>query len=350
MRWPFVLSLALAAAVALHGPVRAEDGAAAERPECDVIASFQVENDRIANTDRNYTNGLRLAFLFPEIGNGCWSEDRTADPTDELEDWAAAVPIPNAYPNRRWKVQLGQSLFTPEDTDAERLIVDDRPYAGWLYGGFGVVTFDDTFENFESVNLDVGVVGPLAQGEFVQNEFHRRIGVPEADGWDNQIGNEPGVMLSYERKWRFLAPGDLFGIELDAMPHVGATVGNVMTHAAIGSTVRLGIGLPREDFGPPRIRPSVPGSDFFAREPAFNWYLFAGGEARAVARNIFLDGNTFRGGPSIDKNALVLDFQGGVAASYGRARLVFTTVLRSPEIEGDSQWDVFGSLSLGFRF
>jgi hypothetical protein len=112
----------------------------------------------------------------------------------------------------------------------------------------------------------------------------------------------------------------------------------------------LGFGLPREDFGPPRIRPSVPGSDFFARDPAFNWYLFAGGEGRAVARNIFLDGNTFRDSHSIDKNEFIAEFQSGLAASYGRTRLVFTTVLRSPEVEGDDKWNLFGSLTLGIRF
>jgi hypothetical protein len=319
-----------------------------ERPECDVIATFQVENDRIAATDRNYTNGVRLGFLFPEVAAGCWTGEEPA--RDELEDWAAAVPFPDPYDNRRWSFQLGQSIFTPEDTQAVQLVEDDRPYAAWLYAGFGVIAYDDEFANYESFNLDVGVIGPWAQGEFVQNTFHDLINVEESQGWHNQLDNEPGIMLSYERKWRFLAPVDLLGIEADFMPHVGATVGNIMTHAAAGATIRIGTGLPREDFGPPRIRPSVPGSDYFARGDEFNVYLFGGGEARAVGRNIFLDGNTFQDSHSVEKENFVFDLQGGIAASYGRARLVFTTVLRSPEQENNEKYDFFGSLALGLRF
>ncbi len=339
----------LCLAAAAFALLPALPAAAQQPPDCDVILSLQVENDRIAATDRNYTHGTRLSLLSPEVGAGCWDDDRR-EPADALQDWAGAVPFPDPYPNRRWKLALGQSIFTPSDTDAEALIEDDRPYAAWLYLGFGVTTYDEDYENYEALNLDVGVVGPLAQGEFVQNNFHSLIGSPLSDGWDNQIENEPGVMLSYERKWRFRAPGSLLGLQFDALPHVGATVGNIMTYGAAGATFRVGAGLPDEDFGPPRIRPSVPGSDFFTRRDEIGWYLFGGGEARAVARNIFLDGNSFRDSHSVDKNNLVFDLQGGAAISYDRARLVFTTVLRSPEQEGDEKYDLFGSVTLGLRF
>ena len=341
---PLLVLLVFAVVLFPAASLRAQD-----LPECDVIASLQVENDRIAGTDRNYTHGTRLSLLSPEVNAGCGGEEWRR-PTETLQSWTSAVPFPNPYPNRRWKLAVGQSIFTPEDTGAEDLIEDDRPYAAWLYVGFGVVAYDEAYENYEAVNLDLGVVGPLAQGEFVQNTFHNLIDVPEADGWDNQIENEPGFMLSYERKWRFRAPGEFLGMQVDMLPHVGASLGKVMTHAGLGATFRIGAGLPDRDFGPPRIRPSVPGSDFFTREKKIGWYLFGGGEGRAVMRNIFLDGNTFRDSPSVDKNNFVFDLQGGAALSYDRARLVFTTVLRSPEQEGDEELDLFGALTLGVRF
>ncbi|MGP1252929.1 MAG: lipid A deacylase LpxR family protein [Kiloniellales bacterium] len=341
---PLLVLLVFAVALLPAASLRAED-----LPECDVIVSLQVENDRIAGTDRNYTHGTRLSLLSPEVNGGCGGEDWRR-PTETLQSWASAIPFPDPYPNRRWNLAVGQSIFTPENTGAEDLIEDDRPYAAWLYVGFGVVAYDEAYENYEAVNLDLGVVGPLAQGEFVQNTFHNLIGVPEADGWDNQIENEPGFMLSYERKWRFRAPGEVLGMQIDMLPHVGGSLGNVMTHAGLGATFRIGAGLPSQDFGPPRIRPSVPGSDFFTREKKIGWYLFGGGEGRAVMRNIFLDGNTFRDSHSVDKNNFVFDLQGGAAVSYDRARLVFTTVLRSPEQEGDEELDLFGALTLGVRF
>lgn len=341
----FLVLLAIGSVALLPAaPLQADD-----RPECDVIVSLQIENDRIAGTDRNYTHGTRLSLLSPEVNGGCGGEDWRR-PHQTLQSWASSVPFPDPYPNRRWKLALGQSIFTPEDTGAEEPIDDDRPYAAWLYLGFGVVAYDKAYRNYEAVNLDLGVVGPLAQGEFVQNTFHNIIDVPEADGWDNQLENEPGFVLSYERKWRFRTPGEFLGMQADVLPHAGASLGNVMTHAGVGATFRIGGGLPEQDFGPPRIRPSVPGSDFFTREKRLGWYLFGGGEARAVARNIFLDGNTFRDSQSVEKNNLVFDLQGGAAVSYDRARLVFTTVLRSPEQEDDEDYDLFGAVTLGVRF
>jgi hypothetical protein len=105
------------------------------------------------------------------------------------------------------------------------------------------------------------------------------------------------------------------------------------------------------DFGPPHIRPSLPGSATFKPTDGFNWYLFVGAEARAVARDIFLDGNTFRDdGPSVDKKHLVGDFEVGIAASIGTMRAAFTQVYRTKEFVGQKGDDRFGTLSFSWVF
>ena len=48
-----------------------------------------------------------------------------------------------------------------------------------------------------------------------------------------------------------------------------------------------------DDHGPPTIRPSLPGADYFPRQEGFSAYVFGGVEGRVVGRNIFLNGNTF---------------------------------------------------------
>src|SRR3546814_1878791 len=53
-------------------------------------------------------------------------------------------------------------------------------------------------------------------------------------GWDTQLKTEPGIVLSYERKWRGLLPAlsdDPTGLAIDATPHVGVALGNIYTHA-----------------------------------------------------------------------------------------------------------------------
>lgn len=84
----------------------------------------------------------------------------------------------------------------------------------------------------------------------------------------------------------------LFNLEI--MPNFGINPGNVFTYASGGTSIRFGWRIP-EDYGTPRIQPSIPGSSYFSTSQ-FGIYTFAGVEGRAVARNIFLDGNSFRDG------------------------------------------------------
>jgi hypothetical protein len=78
--------------------------------------------------------------------------------------------------------------------------------------------------------------------------------------------------------------------------------------------------------------------------------LFAGVEGRAVARDIFLDGNTFRDSPSVDKENFVGDFEIGIAATYGSMRASFTQIYRTKEFKGQKGNDRFGAISLSWRF
>lgn len=306
--------------------------------------SVQWENDRIANTDRHYTNGWRLAWV---------SGARDSDP-----EWVKDV-LETLYPfaslrQGRVGAALGQSIFTPENTTTSSLVLDDRPYAGWLYGAISIhaetrraapAAGPDTLD---TVELNVGIVGPWALGRQVQNGVHDLIGVGRSNGWGHQLDNEPGVMLVGERRWR-PRPWRHFGLEMDAIPHVGGSVGNVMTFAAGGVTLRLGEGLDA-DYGPPLIRPSLSGLPATDTDRRFAWYLFAGGQARGVVRDIFLDGNTFADSHSIDKKRIVGDAQMGFAVIYRAVRLAFTQVFRTREFEGQSQSDRFGAISLSANF
>ncbi len=323
-----------------------------EEADCsDSVYTIQLENDfftRATNTDRHYTNGLRLAVDMP-LSDDCVGLGK---PAQGVAAWLA--PGSTIRTTERIGYSLGQSMFTPDDTETTELVVDDRPYAAWLYVG---LSYQATYEQLDgsavqdTLQLDLGVVGPWALGEEAQNSYHRLINVDEVNGWDNQLENEPGISLSLERKWRSAQAESFPGTDLyvDAIPFVHGTVGNVLTYAGAGATFRIGQGL-NADFGPPRIRPGTPGSEAFAPVGAFAWYLFAGGEAQLVARNIFLDGNTFRSSHSVDKEPLVGDFQAGVALLYDSWRVSYTHVVRTPEFEEQDQWDQFGALSLSLRF
>lgn len=310
---------------------------AAAEPEARIgTVGLTIENDLFSDTDRHYTNGLRLTFLTTP---------------DAVPRWvtAAATALP-FFPDEgemRASFALGQNMFTPADITRASPGPDDRPYAGWLYAAVGLVA--DTGDRLDRVELSVGVVGPSAHAAEAQTLVHSITGSPEPKGWSTQLDDEPAVLLQWQRAWRETIVADLAGFSLDATPHVGAALGNVYTYAAAGGMLRFGHDLPH-DYGPPRIQPALPGSGFFVASEGFGWYLFAGTEIRLVARDIFLDGNTVGGSTGIDRIPLVADLQAGLAVAWGPVRLAYTHVLRSPEFAEQSGLDQFGAVSVSVRY
>jgi lipid A 3-O-deacylase len=299
-----------------------------------------IENDLFGGgSDRHFTHGTRLSYLAGEDDAPLWA--RRA---------AAWVPTFSANDAMRMSYTLGQNIYTPDDITRRDLITADRPYAGWLYAGVGVVSHrPDRLDNLE---LNIGIVGPQSFADQMQKFVHRvtPLDARHPTGWNNQLKNEPGVVLFYERQWRSPEPWALVGdLGFDATPHGGFALGNVFTHAAAGLTVRLGENL-RGDFGTPRARPSLPGAGIYRSDPGFGWYVFAGAEARAVARNIFLDGNTFADSHHVDRRWFVHDVQAGIELTFRSYRLAYTQIWRSKEFEGQARADRFGAISLSARF
>ncbi len=300
------------------------------------IFSVVFENDIFGGTDQNYTNGVRFAW------------QNAVDTTPEWAVWIADNLLPLAVEGRkRISIAAGQNMYTPLDLTRRDLVNDDRPYAGWLYGSVGMVS--DTGTRLDNVMLTVGMVGPSSLAEDTQKFIHRQIDSQHPYGWDNQLDDELGVVLTMERKWRALYEFSPFGAGVDITPHAGFNVGNINTDASTGLVFRLGYDLPA-DYGPPRVRPSLPGSDFFVPTQNLSGYLFAGVDGRAVGRNIFLDGNTFRDSHSVDKRNFVGSAQIGAALTYHDTRVSYTHVLMTREFEQQKSAQQFGVITVSMRF
>jgi hypothetical protein len=314
--------------------------------------TVEVENDlfaKLANTDRHYTNGMKLSWL--------------SAPTTDLPHWLkvlSAPPLHNFFTNDdnitgttyRVGVAVSHLIFTPDDTDSAAPVLNDRPYAAYLHTTFSLesIRSNDLGDAWQDQwKLDLGVIGPHAYGEEVQNNWHKLINAAASNGWDHQLKDELTVNLSFERAWRsklFRTP-DLLGMSTDIIPYSTVALGNVAAYAGLGGVWRIGPTLP-DDFGPPRIYPGSGGSEWFHTSTGLDWYLFAGLEGRAVARDIFLDGNTFRDSMSVDKRPLVGDLKLGAVVVLGSARVSFTHDIRSKEYYGQPKIDQFGSVVLGF--
>ena len=130
-------------------------------------------------------------------------------------------------------------------------------------------------------------------------------------------------------------------------------LGNVYTYAGTGLTFRVGYNIP-DDGGPPRIRYGLPGSASVTQASGnkLGIYAFAGVEGRAVARNIFIDGNSFRNSHRVNGKTLVGDVTVGFALLFGNrpVRMTYSFTWRSKEFDGQDGADKFGSVSVTLTY
>lgn len=322
MRVMTVLAAATAFAVGAALPAEAQRG----------VFGGVGENDSVTPADRDYSSGLKIYFVS-EAGHG--------------RGLARALLRAGDGAETRYGVAFGQSIFTPENLAATAPLPNERPYAGWLYTELSV------YARRRSGALDVltanlGVVGPSALGRQSQNTLHSILDIGEARGWANQLRDEPGVIVSFDRFWRASTNDAGFGAELT--PSLGVSAGNVLTQARAGLRFRIGDDLGAE-YGAARVRPGLPGPGVQMRpDDGFGWSLFAGVDGRAVARNVFLDGNTFRDSLSVDKKTFVGDAEFGATIEIGAFQVAASYVLRSREYETQSEAHEFGTLALSARF
>jgi lipid A 3-O-deacylase len=337
------VAAALLAAAALLSAASARAQQAA--PDNDWTATVLEEDDYWAphNHDRHYTHGIRFSGTSGDVQDPFWEQPFT---------WFPLI-FPDATDvSRRYNlIPLGQNIYTPQNPALVNPDPRDRPYAGWLYGGAGLMqdtpgTTTDGVDRFDDLELKLGLVGPGSLANATQTRFHLLIDVSPFAGWHAQLHDEPTLDLFYQHKWRYHGEtDDSWG--WDAIPQWDLRVGNVYDYAGAGGMLRLGRNL-RADYGPPHIDLNT-GADYInpsRMTGKWGFYTFLGTEARAVAHNIFLDGNDFKSSPSVEKYPAVGDLEAGLAVFYDHFRLAYSYIWRSPEFVHQTGGDHYGSLNL----
>jgi len=318
---------------------------AADAPEKGTL-TILFENDIFYNSDHDYTNGVLLGYTTAPDDTPGWAVNLARD-----------LPFFNQEGEVRTRYALGQDIFTPHNLNLTNPPPTDRPYAGFLYGSFGLADDsgeeDATINNLDQLQVTLGVVGPASLAEDAQKWIHGIINDRDPKGWSTQLRDEPGLIIQYERavKFSFLTSYTDSGVGFDIVPHYGAAIGNVYDYANAGAMARVGFNLPK-DYGPLRIDPSLPGSGYYEPrgDSAIGAYIFAGVDGRAIARNLFLDGNSFEQSRSVDKFNLVGDLELGAAVTFRAFQLSFTHVFRSREYATQKTADQFGAVNLSIRF
>jgi len=313
----------------------------------DIFTAY-FENDTLSNTDKYYTAGTKLSWLSSDYST--WKQREGI--SSQVGDRLPLLNEPGTQKN--FGIAIGQNIYTPRRKDLNPPDPTDRPYAGWSYLEFSFLSKSEF--RLDTVSFQLGIIGPHSYAKQVQREVHRVIVSDQALGWNYQLKDEFGFNAVYERKWRMYARSlDLLGV--DFVPHLGLSLGNVQTYANTGGTVRLGFNLP-SDFGVQLIRPGGAGSTpINDRDPrvslrkSFSFFIFGAADGRAVARDIFLDGNTFKDGPSVDKEAFVADLSYGAGIIAGPWQVTFTEALRTREFKKQvEKYNEFGSVTVSLAF
>lgn len=298
--------------------------------------SLVVENDWFTGSDRDYTNGLRLEYVSAADHVNPWLR-RLADAHPLIELDGSEL---------RQGFALSHTIYTPEDITLADPPPDSHPYAGYL-GLTGFATARSGNVERTAI-IEIGLVGPGAGGKFVQQNWHRLLDGEIPQGWDTQLNDEIVFSLSGQRLHRVQGPS-IFGVETDAVVHAGASLGTLRTDISGGATLRIGRDLGAH-YAPPRLRPALAPSSLFTPRERWGGYLFAGVGGYVVARDVFLDGNTWQDSRSVDKNTLTGDFQVGFALYLYRQRLAFTYVQRTEQFAGLSAPHSFAAVSLSYAF
>ena len=303
-----------------------------------VRASF--DNDLFAGTDQYYTNGIRLDLVSPPdempwIGRQARDRIGYLFADTNADTWYTTF-------------SFNQEMYTPQDLTLRMPDPDDRPYAGYLHASLGLAAESD--RALRTLALDFGVVGRMAQADDAQRLVHDTIAGDDPVGWSHQLRNEPGVRLIYEHRGRYndLTDLGLLGLKLDYSTGYGGSLGNVNTSVSAGATLRISDGTTSR-FGPDRIHPVVAAPALWDTS-TFDWYVFAGIEGRAVARDIFLEGNTFRNSRNVEAHRLVADMQMGFAMKYKALEVAYTHIVRTPEFRGQRGTSQFGRLAISVNF
>lgn len=321
-----LLGLSCAALAAARGPA---------------ITLVEENDDFTLNGDKHYTQGLRLSYMHSELHTPKWA----AWLAEKLPHFGMKIQAP------RLGYTLGQSIYTPDNLAADEMLMNDRPYAGWLYIGLVLqregVTGKRNIPVLDTFQFHTGVIGPESFAENVQNWWHDSTGFIIPRGWQHQLKTEPGFVFKHLRQWKYSTGSAGFAAEF--IPHVGGSLGNVATFANLGAMARVGYNIP-DDWGVHTI--DSLGVHMGRRDDAkaFGICGFATLDGRAVAHNAFLDGNTFQGSHSIDKCIFVGELRTGVVLAFRRLDIAATYAMRTREYRGQPNNDSFGSISLNAKF
>jgi lipid A 3-O-deacylase len=281
---------------------------------------LEMDNDLFASyrlvLDEDYTQGFHFTFNRRE------SPVALSRVLNRLENCLAEEGCVT-----RATILVGQEIYTPRYIPS--LADDDRPFAGWLYGG--VQSSAVTDRDLTSVSIKAGMTGPPSLAEQLQVTFHEMFpSTMVPPGWNNQLRFEPGLILTAARKnFTELRAGPA---SIGLIKSGSLSLGNILSDAEAGLTLRAG-------WNPPH-----PWN--LENQNHSGVYASFGAREDIVLHNLFLDGNTFRASPRVKRIPFVWQKELAAGISMGSISLDYLLTVRSQEFTTGRWYHPYGTVSL----
>lgn len=173
-----------------------------------------TENDLYVSTkrDRYYTNGFFLNYRY-------LAKTKKEQQAKRIFEW-----------------QIGHEMYNPNKPTVTNISEHDRPFAAYFYGSFGVSRIYKK-KRILNTTLQLGVIGPSAFGEEVQDFVHSFYGFKDVTGWKYQIANAFG--LNFNAAYlHFITKSDTDGFDLTWVTK--GKIGTVYTNLSTGVLARFG--------------------------------------------------------------------------------------------------------------
>ena len=309
-----------------------------------VALNVTVENDSFVpnSEDRYYSSNIYLQIQSAEFDR--FNDSNTSKFFRSLLG-NTKIFRGNGY-KRSLTYQFGQTIFTPADITISEPQPDDLPYAGLLYGSVGFKARKESYAN--TLTLLAGLVGPASFAEQTQKFVHGIIGSDEPKGWKYQLHNEPILNLAYERRWQ-LNKGilnDSIHYELVGIGQV--KLGNMLTGVVLGGAIVFSQYAGDVFSGPSSADPKA--GYLFQNDIPKGLYWYLGGKGALTLRNIFLDGNTFRDSPSVEKNYTHASMFLGAGYAISKWNLSMTWVKETERFKTQNGGFNYGTFSVSYRY
>lgn len=209
--------------------------------------------------------------------------------------------------------RVGQYIYNPQSVRAEDINVNDRPFAGYLFGEFGINYFY-TNESVLKLNIQGGVVGPEARAEAVQKGLHKLIGYPTVRGWQYQITTTVAAQLGVYYSHKILDGRFKEKVDFHVLGELNA--GTIWNSASIGGMMRISLKRPLQTMYNSSLHNAVLNKDKESYKQHRELFLYLNPNVQYMQYDATIEGSHFNDTSPVTFPLIPFRFNAEVGVKY----------------------------------